>query len=113
MKKEITYNDGRQSYSNIKALKPSTFIYKNDDEGRVRRGVIAQDVMQIDPDYVKEVPGSPCENEEGEIVRGAGTLALDSNVLLLDTVLALNYVIKQLETTQKELQELKLKIAES
>ncbi|EPY9616458.1 tail fiber domain-containing protein [Enterobacter cloacae] len=111
LKKEITYNDGHQSYSNIRALKPSTFIYKNDDEGRVRRGVIAQDVMQIDPDYVKEVPGSPYENEEGEIIRGEGTLALDSNVLLLDTTLALNYVIKQLEKTQNELAELKNALA--
>nr|WP_249428597.1 tail fiber domain-containing protein [Enterobacter bugandensis] len=113
LKKDITYTDGKASVENIKAMKPTTFIYKNDEKERVRRGVIAQDIMLIDPDYVKEVPGGIEIEEDGTETQRPSTLALDNNVLLVDTVLALNYVIRKLEATQNELEELKLKIAAS
>ena len=98
LKDDIQYNDGLQSYANVKKLLPCTFIYKDDTEGRIRRGVIAQDIREIDEEYVKEIPN---------YFDGTSTLALDTNVLLLDTMLALKYTIKQLEETQKELAELK------
>lgn len=98
LKDDIKYNDGLRSYENVKKLSPCTFIYKDDKKGRTRRGVIAQDIREIDEEYVKEVPNR---------LDGTSLLALDTNVLLLDTMLALNYVIKQLENTQKELTGLK------
>ncbi|QQE41382.1 tail fiber domain-containing protein [Enterobacter asburiae] len=113
LKHDIKYDDGYQSYENIKKFLPATYVYNDDPRERVRRGVIAQDVMKIDSEYVKLVPAAPKFDSEGNRVDADDTLALDNNVIMLDTVLALNYVIKQLETTQKELEELKLKIAES
>lgn len=113
LKKDITYTDGKASVENIKAMKPTTFIYKNDEKERVRRGVIAQDIMLIDPDYVKEVPGGIEIEEDGTEAQKPSTLALDNNVLLVDAVLALNYVIKQLEATQKELADLRNNFAGS
>ncbi|MGN8012630.1 tail fiber domain-containing protein [Enterobacter sp. 22325] len=113
LKKDITYTDGKASVENIKAMKPTTFIYKNDEKERVRRGVIAQDIMLIDPDYVKEVPGGIEIEEDGTETQKPSTLALDNNVLLVDAVLALNYVIKQLEATQKELADLRNNFAGS
>ncbi|WP_336668219.1 tail fiber domain-containing protein [Enterobacter asburiae] len=113
LKHDIKYDDGYQSYENIKKFLPATYVYNDDPRERVRRGVIAQDVMKIDSEYVKLVPAAPKFDSEGNRIDADDTLALDNNVIMLDTVLALNYVIKQLETTQKELQELKLKIAES
>lgn len=113
LKHDIKYDDGYQSYENIKKFMPATYVYNDDPRERVRRGVIAQDVMKIDSEYVKLVPAAPKFDSEGNRVDADDTLALDNNVIMLDTVLALNYVIKQLETTQKEFQELKLKIAES
>ncbi|MFV4757982.1 tail fiber domain-containing protein [Citrobacter freundii] len=104
LKNDIRYNDGLQSYENVKKFLPCTFIYKDDTEGRTRRGVIAQDIREIDEEYVKEVPNR---------FDGTSLLALDTNVLLLDTMLALNYVIKQLENTQKELTELKNSFVQS
>ncbi|WP_288460114.1 tail fiber domain-containing protein [uncultured Enterobacter sp.] len=98
LKDDIRYNDGLLSYENVKKFLPCTFIYKDDTEGRTRRGVIAQDIREIDEEYVKEIPN---------YFDDTSTLALDTNVLLLDTMLALNYTIKQLEETQKELAELK------
>lgn len=113
LKHDIKYDDGYQSYENIRKFLPATYVYNDDPRERVRRGVIAQDVMKIDSEYVKLVPAAPKFDSEGNRVDADDTLALDNNVIMLDTVLALNYVIKQLETTQKELRELKLKIAES
>ena len=101
LKDDIQYNDGLQSYENVKKFQPCTFIYKDDTEGRTRRGVIAQDIREIDEEYVKEIPNH---------FDDTSTLALDTNVLLLDTMLALKYTIKQLEETQKELVELKIKL---
>ncbi|RAY82674.1 tail fiber domain-containing protein [Enterobacter cloacae] len=102
LKDDIQYNDGLQSYENVKKFLPCTFIYKDDTEGRTRRGVIAQDIREIDEEYVKEIPNYFDETS---------TLALDTNVLLLDTMLALQYSIKQLEKTQKELDEHKKKFS--
>lgn len=104
LKDDIQYNDGLQSYENVKKFLPCTFIYKDDTEGRTRRGVIAQDIREIDEEYVKEIPNYFDETS---------TLALDTNVLLLDTMLAMNYVIKQLEATQKELADLRNNFAGS
>ncbi|WP_426728788.1 tail fiber domain-containing protein [Enterobacter cloacae complex sp. 372C4] len=109
LKHSVTYDDGYQSYENIKRFQPATYVYNDDPRGRVRRGVIAQDVMKIDSEYVKLVPATPKFDSEGNRIDADDTLALDSNVIMLDTVLALNYVINQLEET-KELDELKQKI---
>ena len=113
LKHDVKYDDGYQSYANIKKLLPATYVYNDDPRERVRRGIIAQDVMKIDSEYVKLVPASPAFDSEGNRIDADDTLALDTNVIMLDTVLALNYVIKKLEATQNELEELKLKIAAS
>ncbi|MFA1286225.1 tail fiber domain-containing protein, partial [Citrobacter telavivensis] len=55
LKDEITDTDGTLSLENIKAMELKTFVYKDDDKRRVRRGVIAQQIRNIDPCYVKEV----------------------------------------------------------
>ncbi|BFT81744.1 hypothetical protein GVv1_25360 [Enterobacter pseudoroggenkampii] len=111
LKHDIKYDDGYQSYENIKKFLPATYVYNDDPRERVRRGVIAQDVMKIDSEYVKLVPAAPRFDSEGNRVDANDTLALDNNVIMLDTALALNYVIKQLEKTQKELDELKKKFS--
>ncbi|EPK3895976.1 TPA: tail fiber domain-containing protein [Enterobacter ludwigii] len=113
LKDNVNYDDGYQSYKNIKKFQPATYVYKDDPRKRVRRGIIAQDVMKIDMEYVKLVPAAPEFDSEGNRVDADDTLALDSNVIMLDTALALNYVIKQLEKTQQELDELKQKMAGS
>lgn len=41
-------------------------MYKSDKYNRVRRGVIAQDLYEIDPEYVRIIPGAPIiDNEAG------------------------------------------------
>ncbi|HFZ8394668.1 TPA: tail fiber domain-containing protein [Salmonella enterica subsp. enterica serovar Saintpaul] len=126
IKKDINYDDGLASYENIKQFKPTTFIYKLDKYNRVRRGVIAQDLYQIDPEYVKLVPGSPiietpehhCCDEETENVEGKiidyndDTLALDINPIAIDTALAVRYLSIKFEESQEELKTVKAELAE-
>nr|DAL30056.1 MAG TPA_asm: tail protein [Caudoviricetes sp.] len=112
LKHDIQYNDGVESYENVKKIRPCTFIYNADKKNCVRRGIIAQDVLrEVDPEYVKLVPAAPKFDAHGERVDDDDTLALDNNVIMMDTLLALKYVIGQLEETKKELAELKKSLA--
>ncbi|MCL6744446.1 tail fiber domain-containing protein [Kosakonia sp. R1.Fl] len=97
LKHDITYNDGLQSYENVKKIKPCSFVYNNDKEERARRGVIAQDVREIDEEYVKEVRN---------YFDNTSTLALDTNVLLLDALLALKVAILKIEELEGVVKQL-------
>lgn len=104
LKHDIEYNDGKQSYENIKKLKPCTFVYNFDESNRKRRGIIAQDALRdIDSEYVKLVPAAPEYNDEGERIDKDDTLALDNNVIMMDTALGLRYNIDQTEQMQSKM----------
>lgn len=96
LKDEIEDTDGTLSLENIKAMELKTFVYKDDDKRRVRRGVIAQQIRNIDPCYVKEV-------HNGDEVN----LVLDSNPLLLDVISAAKVLARQVEELQGEIKALK------
>lgn len=121
LKKDIEYNDGKASYDNIMKFKPSTFVYKSDKYNRLRRGVIAQDLCEIDPEYVRIIPGSPIiDNDAGTDEEGKpvitdyhdDTLGLDNNVIMIDTALATRYIGGIVEKQQEEIDNLKSEIEE-
>jgi len=95
-KDDVEDTDGTLSLENIKAMELKTFVYKDDDKRRVRRGVIAQQIRDIDPCYVKEV-------HNGDEVN----LVLDSNPLLLDAISAVKVLARQVEELQGEIKALK------
>lgn len=112
IKHDINYNDGKQSYDNIKKIKPCTFIYNEDSRNRVRRGIIAQDVQrEIDSEYVKLISAAGKFDEEGNRIDGDDRLALDNNFIMMDTMLGLHYLIKQVESLQEEVTSLKKTVA--
>jgi len=112
LKHDIEYNDGKQSYDNIKMLKPCTFVYNFDELNRKRRGIIAQDALRdIDSEYVKLVPAASEYDDEGNRIDKDDTLALDNNVIMMDTALALRYSIEKMEAMQAEIAELKAIVA--
>lgn len=121
LKKDIEYNDGKASYDNIMKFKPSTFVYKSDKYNRLRRGVIAQDLCEIDPEYVRIIPGSPIiDNDAGDDEEGKpvimdyndDTLGLDNNVIMIDTALATRYIGGIVEKQQEEIDNLKAEVEE-
>lgn len=123
LKHDIQYTDGKESYDRVMQWLPTMFKYNGSDIQRF--GLIAQDLLKIDPQYVKLVPGSPVfedvigvdENGEEyidrqiETYRGDDTLALDSNVMLTDMACAMVYMGGMIEKQQKEIDELKAAIA--
>jgi len=112
LKHDINYDDGKASYENIKKLKPCTFVYNFDPMERERRGIIAQDALRdIDSEYVKLVPAAPEYDDEGNRCDKDDTLALDNNVIMMDTALALNHSIAKIEAMENEIAELRAMIA--
>lgn len=123
LKKDIVYTDGKECYDRVMQWLPTMFKYKRDDVQRY--GLIAQDMLKIDPQYVKLVQGSPVfedvigvdENGEEYIDRQIETdrnddiLALDSNVMLTDMACAMVYMGGMIENQKKEIDELKAAVA--
>ncbi len=111
LKHDIAYDDGKASYENIRKLKPCTFVYNGDYLERVRRGIIAQDALRdIDSEYVKLVPATPEFDEEGNRCDKDDTLALDNNVIQMDTALALHHAIAKIETLTTQVAQLQDKV---
>lgn len=103
LKHDIADDASSTAYDNIKALRFRTFVFNNDEQERLRRGIIAQEAEEIDPLYVKH---RVYNNHElnGPLVH---QLELDTTPLLLDTMRALQDTIKQVEDLKAEIAALK------
>lgn len=104
-KDNVVDYDGLQSLENIKAMNLIKFTYKNDEKKRERRGVAAQQIMEIDPCYVKESNGS-YKDENGETVE-VNKLVLDTNPLLMDALCAIKALSAQVDELKEEIRKLK------
>ena len=104
-KDNVVDYDGLQSLENIKAMSLIKFTYKDDDRKRERRGVAAQQIMEIDPCYVKNSRGSYV-NENGEKVL-IEKLLLDTNPLLMDALCAIKALSAQVDELKEEIKNLK------
>lgn len=100
MKHDIKPTDGQQSVERIRALELVTFIYNDDEQERIRRGIIAQQAQQVDPQYVKQVNTSYMRN--GELVND-DRLQLDNNVIMMDTLAAVQVLIKRVDELEEKL----------
>lgn len=91
-----------KSYSNIQGLEFVEFIYDNDEQERVRHGVIAQQAETVEPLYVKTRkyvginPGEVVEQKE-----------LDTTPMLLDTMHVVQVLMQRIEAMEAEIAELK------
>lgn len=104
-KDNVVDYDGLQSLENIKAMNLIKFTYKDDEQKRERRGVIAQQVREIDPCYVKESDAS-YQGADGNVVENK-RLVLDSNPLLMDALCAIKALSAQVEELKEEIKKLK------
>ncbi|WP_449556314.1 tail fiber domain-containing protein [Huaxiibacter chinensis] len=82
--------DLKESLSNIEAMDFKTFYYLTDEDKTIRRGVVAQELEKIDPQYVHSAEES-------------GKMTLDLNPLVLDALAA----IKALTIRVRALEEAK------
>lgn len=104
-KDNVVAYDGLQSLENIKAMNLVKFTYKDDEQKRARRGVIAQQVREIDPCYVKESDTS-YQDENGNVVENK-RLVLDTNPLLMDALCAIKALSAQVDELKKEIRKLR------
>lgn len=106
-KRDIKNVDGYESLENIRKINPVTFIYTDDEQNRKRRGVIAQELELIDPNYVKHTQEITDEvDDDGEPI-SRERLIIDNNPLLMDTVIATKLLAQENETLKAQIDELK------
>ena len=91
-KHDINDMDPLESVRNIQRMRPVTFIFNNDPDKTVRRGVIAQEIQEIDPEYV-HLNLDPTDEEGITKER----LSLDNNALLLDALIAIKNLADRVE----------------
>lgn len=97
MKHDIEDYDGAASLENIEAMRFRTFIFNNDEQNRVRRGVISQELEEVDPQYVK----TRTYTDNGKTIEQK---ELDTAPLLMDALAAIKVLsarVKKLESAQK------------
>ncbi len=105
LKHDIKPTDGQLSVERIRALELVTFIYKDDEQNRTRRGIIAQQAQEVDPQYVKKVNTAYMRN--GERVND-DRLQLDNNVIMMDTLAAVKVLIKRVDELEEKLSSLEI-----
>ena len=103
IKHDIKDDKSSTAYDNIRAIRFRNFVFNDDEQERIRRGVIAQELEEIDPLYVKHREYHNMELNGPKITR----LELDTTPLLLDTMRALQDTIKQVEELKAEIAALK------
>lgn len=102
LKHDIKPTDGQQSVERIRALEMVTFVYNDDEQNRTRRGIIAQQAREVDPQYVKN--SKMAYMKDGEKVE-TEFLQLDNNVIMMDTLAAVQVLIKRVDELEERLSE--------
>lgn len=99
LKRDIKAIDTSIALSNIEKMEYCSFIYTNDKKEQVRRGFIAQQLQEIDPQYIRSYENTPGSDKR--------ILCLDENVLLLDSLAAIKTLNNKVNQLEQELSELK------
>jgi len=84
--------DLNESLSNIEAMDFKTFYYLSDERKTIRRGIIAQEIEKIDPQYVHSAEES-------------GKMTLDLNPLVLDALAAIKALTIRVKGLEKRAED--------
>ncbi|MEB7492008.1 tail fiber domain-containing protein [Klebsiella pneumoniae] len=103
-KHDIKPTDGQQSIDRIRALELVTFVYNDDEQERVRRGIIAQQAQKVDPQYVKQIKTSYLKDG---VQVDDDRLQIDNNVVMMDTLAAVKVLINRVDELEKTILEMK------
>ncbi|WP_395300145.1 tail fiber domain-containing protein [Enterobacter sp. ECC-175] len=105
-KKDIVDYDGLDSVEKILSLELKKFVYIDDEKGRTRRGIIAQQAQIVEPLYVKrtfEPDGTEQFDEKGNKISQAlrERLVIDTNALQMDLLCALQVALRKIDSLEK------------
>lgn len=89
-KKNVTSADTEEALKRILSLRMVNFVYKDDEQERVRFGIIAEEAEKPAPQYVKHnnfpVTGSQIYDEDGHLVseQYVDRPSIDNNPIVMD-----------------------------
>lgn len=110
-KKDIVDADANEALARIASQRLVNFVYKDDEQERVRFGVIAEEAELIAPQYVKhnKFPIEDILDEDGNKI-GEKTVdrpSIDVNPIVMDLMGCVQYLNKQVEDLKAEIAALK------
>lgn len=110
-KKDIADADASEAMDRINSQRLVNFVYKDDEKGRQRFGIIAEEAELIAPQYVKhrEFPIEDILDEDGNKI-GEKTVdrpSIDVNPIVMDLMGCVQYLNKQVEDLKAEIAALK------
>lgn len=97
LKKEVNSISTDIAIEKIRRMEYKSFIYNYDKKETLRRGFIAQELKEIDEQYVRVYKSA----------EGKETMAIDENVMLLDAVAAIQNLLNQVDELKAEIAALK------
>lgn len=97
LKKEVNSISTDIAIEKIRRMEYKSFIYNYDKKETLRRGFIAQELKEIDEQYVRVYKSA----------EGKETMAIDENVMLLDAVAAIQNLLNQVDELKAEMAALK------
>ncbi len=110
-KKDIAEADASEAMDRISRQRLVNFVYKDDEKGRRRFGIIAEEAELIAPQYIKhiEVPVEDILDEDGNKI-GEKTVdrpSVDVNPIVMDLMGCIQYLNKQVGELKSEIAALK------
>ncbi len=110
-KKDVVDADAKEAMERINSQRLVNFIYKDDEQERVRFGIIAEEAELIAPQYIKHNQENVSDilDEEGNKI-GEETRdrpSVDTNPIVMDLMGCVQYLNKQIEDLKAEIAALK------
>lgn len=110
-KKNIVDADTNEAFDRIMGLRLVNFVYKDDEQERVRFGVIAEEAEVIAPQYIKhhKVPYEDIIDEDGNKIgeKTRDRPSVDVNPIVMDLMGCIQHLNKQVEQLKAEIETLK------
>ena len=110
-KKDIQDASPKEAFDRISNQRLVNFVYKDDEQERVRFGVIAEEAEVVAPQYIKhnQEPYEDILDEDGNKIgdKKRDRPSIDTNPIVMDLIGAVHYLRDEVEQLKAELAELK------
>lgn len=110
-KKDIVDAESKEAFDRINNQRLVNFVYKDDEQERVRFGIIAEEAELIAPQYIKHGKAIVHEtfdkdgNKTGEVLKDRPSV--DNNPIVMDLMGAVQYLKGEVDQLRAELAEFK------
>lgn len=110
-KKNIVNADASEAMDRITGQRLVNFVYKDDEQERVRFGIIAEEAELIAPQYIKhnKIPYEDIIDEDGNKIgeKTRDRPSVDVNPIVMDLIGCIQHLNKQVEQLKAEIETLK------